>query len=95
MAPYFIRNLLPRRQAHDENRKPLSEVLLSLTSTQWAQFMTGYDPSVSCYLSESDTGHRWLAWTCDAIDFFNVALSVTRLQEQFHQAEAASIVRHD
>ncbi len=38
---------------------------------------------------------RWLAWTCDAIDFFNVALSVTRLQEQFHKAEAASIVRHD
>ncbi|KAI0766350.1 carboxylic acid transporter, partial [Trametes elegans] len=25
----------------------------------------------------------WLAWTCDAIDFFSVSLSVTRLQEQF------------
>jgi hypothetical protein len=46
-------------------------------------------------LTEADTGFRWLAWTCDAIDFFNVALSVTRLQEQFHKAEAASIVRHD
>jgi len=33
----------------------------------------------------------WLAWTCDAIDFFNVALSVTNLQHQFHQAEPSSI----
>jgi hypothetical protein len=39
--------------------------------------------------------NRWLAWTCDAIDFFNVALSVTNLQAQFHQAEASSIVSHD
>ena len=45
-------------------------------------------------IAETDAGSRWLAWTCDAIDFFNVALSVTRLQEQFHKAEAASIVRH-
>ncbi|KJA24395.1 hypothetical protein HYPSUDRAFT_38838 [Hypholoma sublateritium FD-334 SS-4] len=25
----------------------------------------------------------WLAWTCDAIDFFSVSLSVTNLQKQF------------
>lgn len=25
----------------------------------------------------------WLAWTCDAIDFFSVTLSVTGLQTQF------------
>ncbi|KAF9554609.1 MFS general substrate transporter [Agrocybe pediades] len=25
----------------------------------------------------------WLAWTCDAIDFFSVSLSVTHLQDQF------------
>ncbi|KAJ3531149.1 hypothetical protein NM688_g7614 [Phlebia brevispora] len=25
----------------------------------------------------------WLAWTCDAVDFFSVSLSVTRLTEQF------------
>jgi hypothetical protein len=35
---------------------------------------------------------RWLAWTCDAIDFFSVSLSVTRLQVQFHKAEASTIV---
>ena len=95
MAPYFIRNLIPRRQAHDENRKPLLEVILSLTGVQWAQFLTGYDTFLSRPLPKTDAGIRWLAWTCDAIDFFNVALSVTRLQVQFHKAEAASIVRHD
>jgi SHS family lactate transporter-like MFS transporter len=47
MAPYFIRNLVPRRQAQDANRKPLSQVLLSLTWIQWAQFLTGYDPVLS------------------------------------------------
>jgi hypothetical protein len=47
MTPYFIRNLVPRRQARDANRRPLSEVLFSLTGTQWAQFLTGHDPYVS------------------------------------------------
>jgi hypothetical protein len=42
MAPYFIRNLVPRRQAHDAKREPLSQVMLSLTAVQWAQFLTGY-----------------------------------------------------
>jgi hypothetical protein len=42
MALYFIRNLVPRRQARDGDRRPLLEVLLSLTGTQWAQFLTGY-----------------------------------------------------
>ena len=41
----------------------------------------------------SDSFVRWLAWTCDAIDFFSVSLSVTRLQQQFHKAEASTIVR--
>src|SRR6266849_11009555 len=50
MAPYFIHNLVPRRQAHDENHRPLLEVLLSLTGVQWAQFLTGYDPFVSTTL---------------------------------------------
>ncbi|KAI9430537.1 MFS general substrate transporter [Lactarius indigo] len=66
MAPYFIRNLVPRRQAHDYPRKPLAQVLGGLTFIQWLQFLSG-----------------WLAWTCDAIDFFNVALSVTALGAQF------------
>jgi hypothetical protein len=46
-------------------------------------------------LAETNGGRRWLAWSCDAIDFFNVALSVTSLQEQFHKPNPASIVCHD
>ena len=37
---------------------------------------------------------RWLAWTCDAIDFFSVSLSVTRLQKQFNKDKASTIVRY-
>ena len=28
---------------------------------------------------------RWLAWTCDAIDFFSVSLSIDRLERQFNR----------
>lgn len=30
--------------------------------------------------------HSWLAWTCDAIDFFSVSLSVAHLQTQFDRS---------
>ena len=36
---------------------------------------------------------RWLAWTCDAIDFFSVSLSVPLLQKQFNKDKASTIVR--
>ncbi|OSD07464.1 carboxylic acid transporter [Trametes coccinea BRFM310] len=65
MAPYFLRNLVPKREARAHDR-PLLQVLASLTWIQWGHFWSG-----------------WLAWTCDAIDFFSVSLSVTRLQDQF------------
>lgn len=42
MAPYFIRNLIPKRETRDLNRRPLLEVLRSLTWIQWAQFFSGY-----------------------------------------------------
>ncbi|KAM5539486.1 hypothetical protein V8D89_006938 [Ganoderma adspersum] len=67
MAPYFIRNLVPRREKRTEGR-PLLEALASLTWVQWGHFWSG-----------------WLAWTCDAIDFFSVSLSVSRLQTQFNK----------
>jgi MFS transporter, SHS family, lactate transporter len=44
MAPYFIRNLIPRREARDDNRRPLLEVLRTITWVQWAQFLSGYVP---------------------------------------------------
>ncbi|KAJ3510375.1 hypothetical protein NLJ89_g4715 [Agrocybe chaxingu] len=65
MAPYFLRNLVPRREKQEGSR-PLFTVLASLTWLQWAQFLSG-----------------WFAWTCDAIDFFSVSLSVVHLREQF------------
>jgi hypothetical protein len=36
--------------------------------------------------------HSWLAWTCDAIDFFSVSLSVTNLSKEFGK-NASDIVR--
>ncbi|KXN84179.1 hypothetical protein AN958_12915 [Leucoagaricus sp. SymC.cos] len=65
MVPYFLRNLIPKRETR-ANARPLLQVLAELTWVQWAHFFCG-----------------WLAWTCDAIDFFSVSLSVTRLTEQF------------
>jgi len=65
MAPYFLRNIIPKREQRKQAR-PLLQVLAGLTWVQWAHFFSG-----------------WLAWTCDAIDFFSVSLSVSRLTEQF------------
>ena len=36
---------------------------------------------------------RWISWTCDAIDFFSVALSVPALEKQFSKS-ASEIVRY-
>jgi SHS family lactate transporter-like MFS transporter len=71
MTPYFLRNLLPKRETR-QHARPLLTVLGELTPTQWALFLSG-----------------WLAWTCDAIDFFSVSLSVTNLQAQFHRSTHA------
>jgi hypothetical protein len=74
MAPYFLTNLIPRRETRQEGR-PLLSVLAGLSFLQWAHYWTGY-----------------LAWTCDAIDFFAVSLSVSGLQESFGINNAAKIV---
>ncbi|KAI5830356.1 MFS general substrate transporter [Schizophyllum commune Tattone D] len=63
--PYFLRNMIPKREKR-EDRRPILQVLGTLTWVQWALFFSG-----------------WLAWTCDAIDFFSVSLSVKRLSVQF------------
>ncbi|KZV68465.1 MFS general substrate transporter [Peniophora sp. CONT] len=41
MAPYFIRNLIPRREQRQGDR-PLIQVLKSLTWIQWALFWSGW-----------------------------------------------------
>jgi MFS transporter, SHS family, lactate transporter len=71
MAPYFVKNLIPRREAR-QSARPLITVLRSLTWLQWAHYFSG-----------------WLAWTCDATDFFSVSLSVNALSEQFGKNTAA------
>lgn len=76
MAPYFMRNLIPKREK-DENRRPFFQVLLTVTPLQWAQLMAG-----------------WLAWTCDAIDFFSVSLSVDALSDQFSRSTHDIVRRH-
>jgi SHS family lactate transporter-like MFS transporter len=65
MAPYFLRNLIPRKQKTEHHRS-LYQAVATITLVQWGLFLTG-----------------WLAWTCDAIDFFSVSLSVTNLEHQF------------
>lgn len=70
-APYFVRNLVPRRDRADNSG--VVPALKSLTLVQWAQFWSG-----------------WLAWTCDALDFFSVSLTVSLLGTQFNR-KASSI----
>ena len=68
MAPYFIRNLIPKKEPGVESQT-LLRALASLTFVQWLQLFCG-----------------WLAWTCDAIDFFSVSLSVSTLTEVFDRS---------
>jgi len=65
MAPYFLKNLVPRREARAHAR-PLLTAVATITWVQWAMFFSGL-----------------LAWTCDALDFFSVSLSVTNLGTEF------------
>ncbi|KAL5482505.1 hypothetical protein ACEPAI_9099 [Sanghuangporus weigelae] len=70
MAPYFIRNLIPRKEKNeDEHELTLLQALATLTPVQILQVFCG-----------------WFAWTCDAIDFFSVSLSVTDLEELFNRS---------
>jgi len=41
MAPYFLRNLIPRKEMRTQGR-PLLQVLAGLTWIQWAQFWSGW-----------------------------------------------------
>lgn len=45
-------------------------------------------------LLDSNYNFRWLAWTCDAIDFFSVSLSVIHLQEQFGKSTHTIVSGH-
>ena len=89
MAPYFLQNLVPKKEKV-ERARPLWEVLKGLTWIQWCFFFSG---SVLSSITEERLNvsfdldfRRWLAWTCDAIDFFSVSLTVVSLQTQFNRS---------
>ena len=39
---FYVRSLIPHRQASEEKRASVQQVLRSLTWIQWAQFLSGY-----------------------------------------------------
>lgn len=95
MAPYFLRNLVPKKEKLERTR-PLWEVLKSLTLIQWGFYFSGFVAS-SVVLTTVHQSHlnflSWLAWTCDAIDFFSVSLTIVNLQKQFNRS-THDIVSH-
>ncbi|KAF8074168.1 MFS general substrate transporter [Lyophyllum atratum] len=54
---------------HKEQRAEARPLLTVLAGLTWVQWALFFS--------------GWLAWTCDAIDFFSVSLSVSRLEVQF------------
>ncbi|EJD45690.1 MFS general substrate transporter [Auricularia subglabra TFB-10046 SS5] len=67
MAPYFLQNLIPKRDK-TVHQRTFWEAVKTIKAVEWALFFVG-----------------WLAWTCDAVDFFSVSLSVSLLEDQFHK----------
>ncbi|KAF8523993.1 MFS general substrate transporter [Gautieria morchelliformis] len=64
MAPYFLRNFIPKKDPSAEGQRPLFRALLDITWIQWSLVFSG-----------------WLAWTCDAMDFFSVSLAIPVLSK--------------
>jgi SHS family lactate transporter-like MFS transporter len=90
MAPYFLKNLVPRRETRAHAR-PLLTAVATITWVQWAMFFSGYVKfSLENYPLLTD--FRLLAWTCDALDFFSVSLSVTSLETQFGQSSSSIVI---
>jgi len=67
MAPQFLRNLLPKKEAGIDKQSFMTG-MRQLTLMQVLLFISGL-----------------IAWTCDAMDFFSVSLSVTMLGETFNK----------
>ncbi|KAM0750242.1 carboxylic acid transporter [Meredithblackwellia eburnea MCA 4105] len=69
--PGFILENLPRPPPRKAQAESTNPIQL-LAALTWMQWLLFFS--------------GWLAWTCDAIDFFAVSLSVTRLEAQFHKS---------
>ena len=93
MAPYFLNNLVPRRETRAHSR-PLLVAVATITWIQWAMFLSGC-VQISSGKTRAPllTDHfRLLAWICDAFDFFSVSLSVTNLGIQFGQSSSTIVI---
>ena len=94
--PRFLKTLVPRKD-RAENERPILQVLKGLTWVQWGHFPSGYE-CCTCGCANADlkcplvTTRSCVAWHADAIDFFSVSLSVTRLSAQFNR-DISVIVR--
>ncbi|KAG9308908.1 carboxylic acid transporter protein [Chiua virens] len=69
----FIKSLIPKQENGNGNTS--AGVFTALKNLSWLQWAQ--------FLS------GWIAWTCDAFDFFSVALNVPLLSKQFDKPTAA------
>jgi len=76
--PYFLNNLIPRRETK-EAAPDAKPLRQALAEIHWIQYLQFFS--------------GWLCWTCDALDFFCVSLSITNLVAQFPGKDANDIVR--
>lgn len=79
---------LPRQQ---RQQTPLLKVICALSWLQWSHFLAGYLLFVLLVLLVLNT-RRFLAWSCDAMDFYSVSLSLTSLSSKFGK-DTQDIVR--
>ena len=108
MAPYFLRNLVPRREKR-ESQRPLLQVLSELTAIQWAMFFSGcvcsssrssQSLTLAYQLVSMDMRRYWFVTPLArlpsdspcSLDFFSVSLSVKPLSELFER-DTEDIVR--
>lgn len=76
--PYFLNNLIPKREKK-EDAPDAKPLYVVLGEISALQYLQFFS--------------GWLCWTCDAIDFFCVSLSITNLVAQFPGKEPSDIVR--
>lgn len=88
MIHRYISSLIPPTASlQRQDSRPLMKILVSLSWIQWAHFWSGMSRylrlKLQYDLTPCGTNSGWLAWSCDAVDFFSVSLSVDSLSTQF------------
>ena len=62
MAPFFLRNLIPRREQKQQTN--LLTVIGDLTWVQWAQFFVGYVIAIHVIVADSDPQMAGMDFNC-------------------------------